>query len=101
METKYEVIWSKESKRQFNQIVNYLRAEWTEKEVIKFVDKLKEFEKVVCLFPELYADSNKKPEFRRAVITKHNSVIYKIDEGKGLIRVYTIFDNRQSPNKLK
>jgi plasmid stabilization system protein ParE len=101
METKFEIIWSKESKRQFDKIVSYLRAEWTEKEVNKFVQKLREFEKVVCLFPQLYAESNKKPEFRRAVITKHNSVIYKIDGEKGLIRVYTIFDNRQSPKKLK
>jgi plasmid stabilization system protein ParE len=101
MATKFEVTWSKESKRQFDKIVSYLRAEWTEKEVKKFVRKLREFEKVVCLFPHLYAESKIKPEFRRAVITKHNSVIYKIDGEKGLIRVYTIFDNRQSPKKLK
>lgn len=101
MEIKFEVIWSKESKRQFDKIVSYLRTEWTEKEVVKFVRRLREFEKVVRQFPELYAESNKKQEFRRAVITKHNSVIYKIDEEKRVIRVYTIFDNRQSPKKLK
>ena len=101
METKFEVVWSKESKQQFDKIVGYLRAEWTEKEVIKFVRKLREFEKVVILFPELFAESKKKSEFRRAVITKHNSVIYKVDSKKRLIMVYTIFDNRQSPKKLK
>jgi plasmid stabilization system protein ParE len=101
MGTKFEIVWSKESKLQFDKIIRYLKSEWTEREALKFTQELREFEKVVCLFPELFAESRKKPGFRRAVLTKHNSVVYKIDRKKALIRVYTIFDNRQNPNKLK
>jgi len=99
MKAKLNVIWSKESKLQFDKIIAYLRDEWTEKEVNKFILKLRTFEKVVSEFPELYAES--KAGIRRAVLTKHHSVIYQIDKKDALIRVYTIFDNRQHPNRMK
>lgn len=99
MKAKFKVLWSKESKLQLDKIIAYLRDEWTEKEVDKFIHKLRRFEKVVSEFPELYAGS--KAGIRRAVLTKHNSVVYRIDEKKSLIRVYTIFDNRQHPDKMQ
>jgi plasmid stabilization system protein ParE len=101
MKTELKILWSKESKFQFDRIVLYLRKEWTEKEVNKFIVKIREFEQIVVKFPEIYAESNRKADLRRAVLSKHNSVIYKIDWEKSLIRVYTIFDNRQHPDKLK
>jgi plasmid stabilization system protein ParE len=101
MRAEFDILWSKESKFQFDRIVIYLREKWTEKEVNKFVAQIKDFERIVVKFPEIYAESSKKVGLRRAVLSKHNSVIYKIDWEKALIRVYTIFDNRQHPDKLK
>lgn len=101
MGTEFDILWSKESKVQKDNIVLYLRKKWTEKEVSKFLVQIKEFERIVLKFPEMYAGSNKKVGLRRAVLSKHNSVIYKIDWERSLIRVYTIFDNRQHPKKLK
>ncbi len=99
MRTSYNILWSEEAKFQLTKIVAYLRKEWSEKEVNQFISKLRSFEKIVVTFPEIYPES--KSGLRRAVITKHNSVIYQIDKGKNLIRVFTIFDNPQHPDKLK
>ena len=101
MENEFDILWSKESKFQFNKTVLYLREKWTEREVKKFVSQIKNFERIVVKFPEIYAESNKKVGLRRAVLSKHNSVIYRVDWEKSLIRVYTIFDNREHPDKLK
>ena len=101
MRAEFEILWSKESKLQFDRIILYLRKEWTEKEVKNFVGQIKNFERIVVKFPELYAESNKKVGLRRAVLSKHNSVIYRVDWEKSLKRVFTIFDNRQHPDKLK
>lgn len=101
MRTEYDILWSKESRFQFDRIILYLRKEWTEKEVNKFISRIKDFERIVTKFPEIYAESNKNAGLRRAVLSKHNSVIYKIERENALIRVYTIFDNRQHPDKLK
>lgn len=101
MRTEFEILWSKESKFQFDRIILYLRQEWADKEVNSFLVKIRNFERIVVKFPEIYAESKKKSGLRQAVISKHNSVIYKIDWENSKIRVYTIFDNRQHPNKLK
>src|SRR6056297_164970 len=100
MRTDFEILWSKESKFQLDRIILYLRKEWTDKEVKNFLVKMKGFERIVVKFPEIYAESEKKPGLRQAVISKHNSVIHTIDWENSKIRVYTIIDNRQHPDKL-
>jgi plasmid stabilization system protein ParE len=97
MRTEFDIFWSKESKVKLDSIVFFLRKKWTEKEVNKFLTQIKEFERIVVKFPEIYAESKKKTGLRRAVLSKHNSVIYEIDWEKALIKAYTIFDNRQHP----
>jgi len=101
MRTNFVIRWSKESKFKFDRIILYLRREWTNKEVHKFIVNIRNFEHLVVKFPELYAESNKERGLRRAVLSKHNSVIYKIDKNKSLIMVYTILDNREQPEILK
>ncbi len=101
MVDRFNIVWSKESQQRFEEISNYLASEWTQKQVRNFEIKLKEFETVVAIFPFLFPESDKKHGLKRAVITKHNSVIYKADAGNKLIRVITIFDNRQHPKKLR
>ena len=85
MSTSYNVLWSKEAKSQLAKIVAYLRSEWLEKEVDQFISKLRSFEKIVVMFPEIYPVS--KSGLRRAVITKHNSVIYQVDKENTLVRI--------------
>jgi plasmid stabilization system protein ParE len=101
MKAEWNVLWSKESKVQFDRIIGYLRENWTEKEVKNFILQIRNFERIVVNFPDIYPESGKKVEYRKAVLSKHNSVIYKIDREKSAIRVFTIFDNRQHPGKLK
>jgi plasmid stabilization system protein ParE len=98
MRKRLEVIWSEESARKTDDIIEYLTNKFSEKEVNHFLDLLKTFEKSVSLFPELYPESNLKRGYRRAVIAKQVSIIYSIDSS--CVRVYTLFDNRQDPEKL-
>lgn len=89
----YRIIWSLEASDKVQSIKEYLLEEWSEKEVISFLKRLKKFEKIVTRYPKLYPSSIKYPELRRAVITKFQSVIYEIDDN--IIRVHTILDHRQ------
>lgn len=96
MPEERRVIWSIESSRQIQSIKKYLLNEWSENEVNNFLKKLKRFEGLAARFPKLYPPSVTHPELRRAVITKHQSVIYEIDGN--IIRVHTILDHRQQSN---
>jgi len=49
MKKRLEVIWSEESDRRTDDIIDYLRNKFSEKEVSRFIDLLKSFER---LFPD-------------------------------------------------
>ena len=93
MPSERQVIWSAESSKKVQSIKEYLLVEWSEREVNNFLIKLKKFEHRVKQFPLLYPASLKYPELRKAVISKHQSVIYEIDDDS--IRIITILDHRQ------
>ncbi len=88
-----QVIWSLESSEKISSIKKYLLEEWSETEFNEFLKKLRMFENRVSIFPKLYPASDKRPHLRKAVISKHQSVIYEI--GEGSIKVITILDNRR------
>jgi plasmid stabilization system protein ParE len=87
------VIWSLQASRQLRSIKTYLLEKWSQNEINNFLLKIKRFERFVTGFPRLYPASLKHPNIRKAVITKHQSILYEIDND--LIRVHTILDHRQ------
>ena len=94
MKSNYSVIWSRKSKEKTDQIIDYLSNEWSDREVFKYLNLLKNFEDVVSRFPKLFPKSITHPKsYRKAVISKHHSVIYRIDSKR--IFVVTILDNRE------
>ena len=88
------VIWTREASERVDSIKKYLKENWSEKEVELFLLKLMRFEKLVPLYPDLYPHSLSNPHLQRAVITKHNSLIYSVKEEE--IVILTILDNRQN-----
>jgi len=99
MRKRLEVIWSEESDKRTDEIIEYLLEKFSQKEVSNFLNLLKDFEKIVSQFPETYPESLNKKGIRRSVIAKQISILYSIDES--CIRVYTIFDNRQDPKNIE
>ncbi|MFY0651180.1 MAG: type II toxin-antitoxin system RelE/ParE family toxin [Cyclobacteriaceae bacterium] len=87
------IIWSLESSTQIQHIKENILVNWSEKEVNLFLGRLRKFEKIVFKYPYLYPRSLKYPNTRKAVISKHNSVIYQIEDD--VIRILTILINRQ------
>ena len=99
MRKKLEVIWSEESAKRTDEIVDYLLKKFSIKEATHFLKLLKDFEKIVSQFPETYPLSINKKGIRRAVIAKQISILYSIDDS--YIRVFTLFDNRQDPKNIE
>lgn len=90
-----KVIWSAEAKKKRLQIEHYLKLNWSKKSILKFRNRLKHFELLVIKFPKIYQSSTHHKKLRKAVISKHQSVIYQIKHNT--IEVVTIIDNREKP----
>lgn len=86
--------WSKEAEDTFNEIIEYLENNWTEKEVQSFVRKA---HKVIGQIENNPYQFKASPfhEIRKAFITKHNSMFYFVNEDDGVVELYTFWDNRQ------
>lgn len=93
MDNPYHVIWSERSLRNALTIKRYLDDNFSYQEVRQFLQLLEDFETAVAHFPDLYPQSKKETELRRAVLNKHLSVFYTVRKDK--IVVVAMQDNRQ------
>lgn len=90
--------WTDNAKNDLKTILNYLEIHWTEKELKNFSSKLDNTISLISQNPLLFQASFYKINVRRALITKHNTLYYRI---KGTeIELLTIFDTRKNPIKL-
>ena len=86
------VKWTENSLKNAIAIKNYLKENFSEKEIDYFYSLLFNFEEVISYFPELYPQINKKYKIRRAVLSKEVSLFYTTE--LRMIRVLAIIDNR-------
>ncbi len=50
--------------------------------------------------PEMFQASRKKANIRKALITGHNALYYRIKPKNKEVELITFWDNRQDPQKL-
>ncbi|MEO6524479.1 MAG: type II toxin-antitoxin system RelE/ParE family toxin [Mucilaginibacter sp.] len=92
------ILLSPVAEQDYEAVLDYLFNKFGITVMTNFIDR---FEKVCDLIsqdPEIYPYLNKRKQIRKCVVTKHN-IIYFI-EFEDTIRVITVFDTRQDPDKL-
>jgi len=98
MKNTYKLIWSDEALNNLKGIVDYLENRWTKREIKKFALLLEKQLKLIEENPFLFAESNKSNGLRKSVLSRQTTIYYRIIDYE--IRIITLFDNRQNPNRL-
>jgi plasmid stabilization system protein ParE len=94
-----KVKWSKYADQSFNQILDYLTAEWGEKVTRAFVRQTYEFLDLLAEFPEIGSVENPEKQIRGFVLIKQVTLFYiRKDDSIILLNFY---DNRQKPTIRK
>ena len=88
-----KVKWSKYADQSFDQILNYLEAEWGENVTRAFVRRTYEFLDLLAEFPEVGSMENTQKQIRGFVLIKQITVFY-IRKDDFLI-LLNFYDNRQ------
>ncbi len=91
-----EVVWSRQADKKFDHILDYLRRNWSEKEVVSFVQRTYHILELLR-HGNIAFRSSAKRQLREVLITKHNLLIYR--ESKDRIELITFYDTRQQPKK--
>ncbi|MBI9067003.1 MAG: type II toxin-antitoxin system RelE/ParE family toxin [Salinivirgaceae bacterium] len=94
------VRWSKEAEETFDAVIEYLENKWSEKEIRNFVRTSHKVIEQIEKNPFQFKASGFH-SFRKAFVSKHNSLLYGVNEEDEVIELYTFWDNRQNPDKLQ
>ena len=91
-----EVRWTEEAEETFSNVILYLQAKWTDKEVSNFINASSKTIFYISENPLLFRAS-KKRNIREALVTKHNLLIYAIKPRH--IDLISFWDTRKNPKK--
>jgi plasmid stabilization system protein ParE len=94
-----KIVWTKTAFKTFQDIADYLEKQWSLKIAKNFVANTEKKLEQIKENPESCIASNKDKTIRKATITKHNSMFYRVKENALIILAF--FDNRKNPKKNK
>jgi plasmid stabilization system protein ParE len=98
MKNTYKLVWSDEAIQNLKGIIDYLENQWTKKEIHKFARLLDKRLNIIQDNPFLFGESKRSNGIRKAVLSKQTTIYYQVVDFE--IRIITLFDNRQDPNKI-
>lgn len=98
MKDTYKLIWSDEALINLKGIIEYLENRWTKREIKKFAQLLDKQLKLIEVNPYLFTESGKSNGLRKSVLSRQTTIYYRVINYE--IRIITLFDNRQNPDKL-
>jgi plasmid stabilization system protein ParE len=91
------IVWNRRASNNFNSIIKYLEEEWGDRVTRNFVIRTYEILELLAKNPEMGPVEHFERQIRGFVITKHNTLFYRIEEDKLIL--LNFFDNRQHPRK--
>lgn len=94
------VFLSKSAKEKLLKLTEYLLENWGVKAKKDFIDKLTEKINQIVLQPQSCVQSSAFKNLYKCVVTKQTTFYYRIASNPKSIEIITIFDTRQSPDKL-
>jgi plasmid stabilization system protein ParE len=97
----YKVLWTDMAHKTINSIIEYLRDEWTEREVNNFLDELDRTIQAIEVYPKLFKSSAKRKNIHLALINKHTILVYQVRQNKRQIILLLFWGTKQNPKKIK
>ena len=95
----YKVFWTEEAMHNLEEIIDYLRFKWTEKEVDNFKTKLSRQIDLISTNPKMFPTSSYIPRLRKAVLSKQTSIFYEIKDN--YIYLAYLFVNKKNIGRIK
>ena len=76
------VRWTPKARSSYTEILNYLETHWTEREIKIFMAKVDHLLELIRHNPEMDEESKKKRSIRKILITKQNTLYYRVKSRK-------------------
>ena len=93
-----EVVLTPLAEINYEKIIQYLINNWGAKTTTNFIARFEKMTELIIDNPEIFPYVNKEKRVQKCVLTKHNILYFK--QTPTAIKILTIFDTRQNPDKL-
>jgi plasmid stabilization system protein ParE len=100
MKSGYEVAWTEHALAELNEIFLYLESNFSDKEIGRLSKQLESTLRNISTSPALYPASRQRSNIHRAVVSKFNTLYYRVNIEKNQIEILSCFSNRMDPGKL-
>jgi len=94
-----EVVLSPVVREKLEQLLHYLRTEFSERTMLAFLSGLEKSVLAIQKYPESCPASLKVKSVRKCVVTKQTVFYYRVQKDR--IEILTLSDTRQHPAKSK
>ena len=95
-----KVVWSPQAIESYDEVITYLKNNWSEKEIKKFVRKSNAVIELICINPKMYKLSSKNKHLHKAFLFKPLSLVYRYKPRKQEIELVTFWNNKRELRKL-
>ena len=92
-----EIVWTKKASDTFYCIINYLKEEWTEKEVQNFIRETNSLILKLSQHPEIGRPSQKRKNTRIYILNKHTTLTYHFGSRKNKITILLFWNQKRNP----
>ena len=94
-----KISWTPTARKTYFEVLDHLDRNWTIKEVENFINEVEHLLEQIKSNPEMFQASRKKKNVRKGLITKHNTLYYRIKPKKRELELIIFWDNRKDPGK--
>jgi plasmid stabilization system protein ParE len=99
MGSDFKIFWTNEALDNLDDIFDYLKNRWTQREIDKFRKRLSKQIDLIAQNPKLFPISLDNPRLHKAVLSRQTTIFYEVS-GQIIYLVY-LFSNKQDIEKIK
>lgn len=97
----YTITWTEEALTTFENRIAYLKIHWTEREIINFKKRVREYLQVLEAEPLMAKRPGRFKNVHMGLILKQVSLIYRVRPLTKEIELISFIDNRQNPKRIR
>lgn len=96
----FKIVWTKKAVKTFGHRIDYLKKNWTDKEIFNFTNRVNQYLNTLLNHPQMFRKSYSLKHTHIGVIIKYVSIIYRIKANSNTIEIIAFIDNRQKYKPL-
>jgi plasmid stabilization system protein ParE len=93
----YKIYWTEFALTELEKTIEYLKENWSDKELENLALDLEKTLSLLSHQPTLFQVSDIKKDVRRVVVSKFNTLYYRMNGNK--VEILSFFSNRQHPKR--